>query len=56
MLNRKTIILKDIIKIIKRIEEILQNMNFEKFKKSVNEKEAILYNLIILGEASKNLI
>ncbi|KKN32218.1 hypothetical protein LCGC14_0816110 [marine sediment metagenome] len=49
------IYLEDIITFIKRIESYIQDLNFENFKKTQLVIDAVIRNLELIGEASKNI-
>ncbi|MBA7543398.1 hypothetical protein ES705_35729 [subsurface metagenome] len=46
---------EDIITFIKRIESYIQDLNFENFKENQLVVDAVIRNLVLIGEASKNI-
>jgi len=46
---------EDIITFIKRIESYIQDLNFENFKEKQLVIDAVIRNLELIGEASKNI-
>ncbi|MEE9377059.1 MAG: DUF86 domain-containing protein [Candidatus Lokiarchaeia archaeon] len=46
---------EDIITFIKRIESYIQDLNFENFKENQLVIDAVIRNLVLIGEASKNI-
>jgi len=46
---------EDIITFIKRIESYIQDLNFENFRENQLVIDAVIRNLVLIGEASKNL-
>ena len=49
------IFFEDIITFIKRIESYIQDLNFENFKENQLVIDAVIRNLVLIGEASKNI-
>lgn len=49
------IFFEDIITFIKRIESYIQGLNFENFRENQLVINAVIRNLVLIGEASKNL-
>lgn len=48
-------LLSDIKEAMLRIKTYLENLNYEKFLKDVKTQDAVVRNLEIIGEATKNL-
>jgi len=46
---------EDIITFIKRIESYIQDLNFENFRENQLVIDGVIRNLVLIGEASKNL-
>ncbi len=46
---------EDIIIFIKRIESYIQDLNFENFRENQLVIDAVIRNLVLIGEASKNI-
>ena len=46
---------EDIITFIKRIESYIQDLNFENFRENQLVIDAVIRNLVLIGEASKNI-
>ena len=46
---------EDIITFINRIESYIQDLNFENFKENQLVIDAVIRNLVLIGEASKNI-
>jgi uncharacterized protein with HEPN domain len=47
--------LEDIVLAMKRVEEYIQGLDFQQFKRDYKTVDAVLRNFEIIGEASKNL-
>ena len=47
--------LEDILEAIERIEEYIQDMDFESFASDKKTFDAVIRNLEVIGEASKNI-
>ncbi|TKJ16894.1 MAG: toxin-antitoxin system antitoxin subunit [Promethearchaeota archaeon Loki_b32] len=46
---------EDIITFFKRIESYIQDLNFENFRENQLVIDAVIRNLVLIGEASKNI-
>lgn len=47
--------LSDIKEAIKRIEDYIENINYETFLQDIKTQDAVVRNLEIIGEATKNV-
>lgn len=50
-----TLFIKDILKAIVNIEEFIQNVHFEEFCKDEKTQSAVVWQIQIIGEATKNI-
>lgn len=54
-MNRDIMRLEHILNSCARIGEIIKNLDFEAFKQDFTAQEALIFNLQVIGEATKNL-
>lgn len=47
--------LSDILEAIKRIQDYISDMDYQAFLRDLKTRDAVLRNLEIIGEASKNI-
>jgi len=55
MTREYKLFIQDILQVIKDIDEFTSNMDFEEFCKDAKTKSAVVWQIHIIGEASKNI-